>query len=552
MRALLFVLIASSLSACGSSDGEPAPRGSAVLSDEATTDTPDPEPVSELEERRARVLGSDIPIEIVTAYDDRVKDAIVHRIQRALREEVAELVPMDDPDARGSASGRCRAMLRLPQVVSYACHLDLTFGEHPGEVVSEPFVWRVSGASLREASADDLLLPGVSYEAIARAYDIDEHASVVPGADGLVFQHPVEGTLMTVPYADLGRLMNPSSILAEIPHALDSRELETRLWEDARPPETVSVLADALPLAHAALRAGRIGSANLRPADGGASLGTSSRFSPVIDAADPAPIAARFGTTVVEQPWTWPQARVRFVALHRPTRLRARAEGQPFGPMLPRRTVVAAISADLTEGRSRSEGFGEWAFAVASMELSGWLPAAVLSRDVDVALGNVDALVETLPEDVRAHALSHAAVIAVEPFVVVVAEERPGETVLGAFEQNGALRLVTRHRGTFPDVRLTYAEAARETPLLVVGWPRPGDETSAEWEVHALPAALPETPAAPLLTLTLPSSAAHARDRATISTAVTRRRVFHPIVVRGPRREQTLYTWDGGTLVAAP
>jgi hypothetical protein len=56
--------------------------------------------------------------------------------------------------------------------------------------------------------------------------------------------------------------------------------------------------------------------------------------------------------------------------------------------------------------------------------------------------------------------------------------------------------------------------------------------------------------AAPAFTLTLASPAAPRRERTTVTTALRRRSTFYPFVVRGPGRTETLYTWNGTTLVA--
>ena len=56
----------------------------------------------------------------------------------------------------------------------------------------------------------------------------------------------------------------------------------------------------------------------------------------------------------------------------------------------------------------------------------------------------------------------------------------------------------------------------------------------------------------PAFSITLALPTASRRERVTVTTALRRQNTFYPFVVRGPGRTETLYTWNGTTLVASP
>jgi hypothetical protein len=174
------------------------------------------------------------------------------------------------------------------------------------------------------------------------------------------------------------------------------------------------------------------------------------------------------------------------------------------------------------------------------------------------AAPSVNAFLAGLPDAERASAQSQAIALVMErdpggDAVVVYAPSAAG-SIVGVVPGHGpheapALRAWLRHEGTLVDARSIQAEGSGLERLLLVAWLLPSDPTHHLWEAYAMPTQ-GTFAAAPAFTLTLASPAAPRRERTTVTTALRRRSTFYPFVVRGPGRTETLYTWNGTTLVA--
>jgi hypothetical protein len=482
----------------------------------------------------------------VIAYPPAVQEAILHQLRAALRESLDGFeTASGDPEYPNSFFGSCNATIALADLVSYACAIDLSIGRGGGDAVQLTRTWEVVGETLRELETDDLLVAGVNLEAMTERYDADPNGPMAITPTGIAFVD-FQGETSEVPYAELGTLINRSSILSRVPGALDHASEHTELAEWAAPPETIGVLAEGHPLPIAALLGARAGSTWLFPAQTGAALDVVALAMPDADAAR----ATRLGGTTTTIPWSTP-ARLGSATLRRATALHVGPHGRPTGATLAAGSVVVMVLGDLAAGASRTGG-GQWALVVASETVAGWVPSGALGASATGAIERIEAFVTALrDEQLRTAARPNVHAIRVQNDLVVIAETSPGTTRLGYFMSidtpTSPPRLTLTHAGTLVDVRRLSTDAGGRTPLLLVAWQLP-DATTLLWEAYAMPVGGTEA-VAPVLQTTLPLPSAPPRERVTLATSITRHGTFHPLVVRGPGRTETLYTWTNGALV---
>jgi hypothetical protein len=484
-------------------------------------------------------------------YSEPARGAILRQLRAAMREHLADFTEdSGDPDNPNSFDASCDAVLALADTASYACIAIITEGRGMMDTKASTHTFEIAGDVVRELETDDLLIEGVDYGELVANYEILPEGAQVLTPTGIGFID-YEGEIDVVPYADLGALLNPRSAAFRIPGVAQVAAITTPLAAEAGPPESVNVFSAARPLPIAALLAAQAGTTWLF-ASGAPLDATSSALVEASELASPVPNAIR-DLPRIERPWSTP-ARLHLATLHRATALRPAPRRPAAGPVLPADTVLFAVLGELAAGPSRTGG-GQWTFVVVSESLSGWLPSALVDEMSSVSPTScMRGLVDALPESERAAARAAVRVIDRGGAGIAVAE-LPTGTVVGYFPRPsyGApapLRALVRHAGTLVDARSMGTAAYAATELLALGWSMPGDPEHTVWEVHAVPASGTDA-GAPIFTTTLTPSTAPERARQTVVTALTRRRTYYPLVVRGPGRAELLYTWNGTTLTPA-
>ncbi len=486
----------------------------------------------------------------VVAYAPNVQEAILRALRsktRAALDETGFELASDDWRYPNTFSGACRVAIALPDLVSYYCQGYTSVGRGGGEDLGFATTWDVtSNGALREVETDDLLVAGTDYDGVAEPYEADPYGEIVITPVGLGFVG--EQGVTAVPYAALGTLIRRDSVLARVPGALDHANEQTALAHACEPPDEIDVVAEARPFAAAVLLGARTtaGWMFASPAGG------------LVDPAGLATVslsesaATRLGLTRTTIPWNRP-ARLGSATLRRATALRTGPHGRPAGAVLPAGTAVVSVIGEVAGGASRNGG-GQWTLVVASESRAGWVPSGLLDDGSSLALPRIDWFLASLPEGERAAARATAMAIQRGLLVLVAAESPPGSTTIDdglttAASHTAAPSFRLTHEGTIADVRRTSPEAQRSATLLLVAWQLSSAPTTLQWEVYAEGSATAETPVA---RFTTPLPSVPARERVTVTTAITRHGTFYPVVVRGPGRAETLYTWDGSALVAPP
>lgn len=571
--------LACALAACGSGEPPPGPEAPAVTpttEPPPTSAAPEPPPPTsegpaapaEADERPAEptlapggvytmtqgsieMMHNSVAMNVV-GYPPNVQEAVLTALRGALREALGDFDPdSGDPEYPNTFYGDCNATLVLADLVAYACHLDMSIGRGGGDFANFTATWEITPAgTVRALETDDLLVEGTDLDAVADTADGDPNGPMTVTPTGIGFLDQ-DGDLAVVPYESLGTLMHRESILSRVPGALDHAGDETPLAQQAAPPESIRLLSEPRPLPAAAMVLARSSETWLFAAQPGTPLDVAT---PVSVPATPDVLrVVGASTAAAEVAWSTP-ARVGSATLRRATQLHARPHGPPTGPSFPAGTVVATVLGDLGPGPSRT-GAGQWALVVLSDATSGWVPSALLGAEASLAYARVDAFLATLAPDVRAAVAPRVLAVALGTGLVVHAETTPGTTTLGYFAPSvrgeaGSPTLVLAHAGAIADLRRLTTTAAGTEALLLVTWQVPGG-TSLAAEVYAMPTS-GTTPAAPIVTFSLPLPSAPPRERVTVTTGITRHGTYHPLVVRGPGRTEVAYTWSGTTLVAPP
>lgn len=371
---------------------------------------------------------------------------------------------------------------------------------------------------------------------------------MAPTGDGVVFVRE-DGETEEIEYADLGALLNTHSVLSRLPPAMAAAGERTALFLAARPPVSIRVVTPAQPFAQAVLSASKLGARWLFAEQGSAPIDVATPL--VFDA--PTRMPAAMETS--ERPWTTP-ARLMALQIKRPVQLRSRPRGRGEGMTLLANTRVYGVLGELSAGSSRTGG-GQWTFVVAGEERVGWLPSGTVQRATRSVASSMDAFVAGLPEAERARARTDGVIIAVEEGGGRVGGIGyiPGneDSLIGYLPPvygttTPTLRAWLQHEGVLADVRSVQPQGYGTDPLLLVAWLLPRDPTHHLWEAYAMPTTGTRA-LTPTFTITLALPSASQRQRARVTTALRRRNQFYPFVVRGPGRLETLYTWNGTTLV---
>lgn len=583
MKRSLASVLALSLVACGGREEAPATITPVVETPTPTltptpnvTPTPTEVPTSnenevelleELEHERAQFTMMHVDV----GYD---RVAYAEPLQHAIEQQVRAIVTShrdffdnfnpsygdsgNDPDA---LEMRCDVTLATAELVAYACLASAMTGRGESFFESSARAWEVVGETLREVELDDLLIAGTQFDQLSDSDQLTQDSPVAPSGAGLVFLRE-DGETEEIAYADLGALLNVHSMLSRIPEAVDASTERTELFEEARPPTSVQVLSPAQPFARAVLSASTLGTRWFFAEQGSAPIDVATPL--VFDTS--AAAAPAEGMTMSERAWSTP-ARFMMFRLKRPAQLRAGPRRPASGVMLPANTRLYGVLGELSAGPSRTGG-GQWTLVVASEGLVGWLPSGSLQR-VNATLNtgvtasaqpSVEAFLAALPEAERTAAQSQALGLVMErdaagEAVVVYAPTATG-SIVGVVPGHGprevpALRAWLRHEGTLADARVVQPLGYGNDQLLLLAWLLPSDPTHHLWEAYTMPTdgLLAHEPAFSI-TLALPT--ASRRERVTVTTALRRQSSFYPFVVRGPGRTETLYTWNGTTLVAPP
>lgn len=482
-------------------------------------------------------------------YPPAVQGAILRQLRATIRDLLDGFVPRPetDEDMGSFYDAACDANLALPEMVAYTCVRTITEGRGEMEIVSATKLYAVTADNVRELEADDFLIPGTDLDELAARYDIDPSGPMTLTATGIGFVAQ-DGEMATVPYVDLGALIDPRSAAARVPGVAAIAAVTTQLALDAGPPASIAVLTPARPLPAAAIFAASQRASWIFADVRGTAIAAATPM--VIAASTPIPD----GATSVDRPWDTP-LRVRRAHLHRSASLRPGRRGAGEGPPLPAGTVLYAVLGDTAAGPSRTGG-GQWTFVAVSETRSGWLPSALV-RDTDteaaLAAPSIAAFVAALPEADRAPVRASCAAIESGLGYVTFAE-RASSTLVGVvptpeYRAAPTARFVLDHPGRLLDGRLAGVRGAMDREALVLlTWPIEGDELHGRLEIYALPAS-GTAPGAPILTLTLASTSAPERERQSIAIGVTRHGHYAPLTVRGPGRAEARYVWNGTTLV---
>jgi hypothetical protein len=543
----------------------PTPTPSVTPTNEPTATNENEEALLEELEREA----AQFTMMHVTVNYDRV--AYAEPVQHAIEQQVRAVVTShrdffdsfsptigdsgNDPDALDM---RCDVTLATNELVAYACVASALSGRGESFWESSAHAWEVVGETVREVELDDLLIAGTQFDLLSDSSQLTDDSPVAPGGLGLVFLRE-DGETEEIAYADLGALLNVHSMLSRIPEAVGSSTERTELFEAAKPPSAVQVLSPAQPFARAVLSASTLGTRWFFPEQGSAPLDIAT---PLVF--DTSAAAAPEGMAASERQWSTP-ARFMMFRLKRPAQLRPAPRRPPGGVMLPANTRLYGVLGELSAGPSRTGG-GQWTLVVASEGLVGWLPSGTLQRvntsqtntpsESASATSSVRAFVAGLPEAERTRVGGNAVGVMVEESpstfgVVAYAADAEGSVVGYVPAAGPALRVWLQHEGTLADVRVVQPMGYGNDHLLLVAWLLPSDPMHHLWEAYAMPTdgVLAHGPAFSI-TLALPT--ASRRERVTVTTALRRQNTFYPFVVRGPGRTETLYTWNGTTLVASP
>jgi len=565
-RSLASAAFGLSLLACGG-EGEGAPVSIMPLVETPVVETPTPtvtpttptlpttnenegDSIEELDHEPAQleVMHKTMTYGRV-AYAAPVQQAIETQLRAVMRQRM-EYFDTDsgDPENPNTFDMRCDVTLATAEFVGYMCVAETMGGRGESTLEGSSHGWEVVGETVRELQLDDLLIAGVQGEMLGEGQNLAD-SPMAPTAFGIKFMHE-DGETEEIAYAELGALINVHSVLRRIRPAMAVATDETSLFLQARPPALIRVFTPAQPFARAVLQASALGARWLFAEQGSAPIDVGTPV--VFDAREPA------GRATAERSWTTP-ARLMMLRLKRPAQLRPAPRGRGAGVTLLASTRVYAVLGELSAGASRTGG-GQWTLVVASEGLVGWLPSGLLQRvpqsNPESVMRSVDAFVAGLPEAERVRVRADAVAVTVEQtsygFGVIGYATGSEGSVLGyvpsANSRQPALRAWLQHEGVLADVRVVPQTSSGTGPLLLVAWLLPSDPTHHQWEAYAMPTdgVLAQ---APVFTLTLPLPTAARRERVTVTTALLRRNQFYPFVVRGPGRLETLYTWNGTTLV---
>jgi hypothetical protein len=475
-------------------------------------------------------------------------------IQRAIESELRSIMRASmaahDRHDYFDFSLHCRATLATTTLVVYLCAADAA---HPALEYRDMGVqrwwsthaWEV-GAQLHPLSLDDLLLPNTEWDGRV----------MTPTATGVIFNANEAGLsidyLAERDFDQLGPLLNMRSMLQRIPNAVRASETATPTREEIR------VSATPLPFARAVLDATTLGSRWLFAPD--------NTTAALVMQVAPSPESAPCPPT--------PPLHVESLVLTRPAVLRAdptRLGALATGATLPANTFVRGVVGTFRAGLS-SIAPGQSVLVVASEGLVGWLPADAL-RQSSSAGRAVQSFLGALPVEVRPDV--HASLLGIIDVVgeghgsvgyVVYGphpQDSPGGSVVGFVRPpadsgpgsaphddaqpqprfSGSLL----HAGTLVDARLVSLREGNA--LMLLAWSLPEDATHHQWEAYRMANGNLTHESVFTLTLGLPDGSD--AERVIVVTELERRHVYYPFVVRGPGRSETLYTWNGTTLVAA-
>jgi len=483
------------------------------------------------------------------AYSVAVQGALLRQLRATMRDLLDGFVPTAESDDEWGSyyDASCVANLALPEMVAYTCVRTITEGRGLMETVVATKLFAIAGDNVRALDTDDFLIPGTDFDELAERYGADADGPMTLTYSGVGFVD-AEGEVREIPYVDLGALIDPTSAAGRVPGVTAIAAVTTQLALDAAPPASIAVLTLARPLPSAALFAANQGLYWIFSDVRGASVA----------AATPMVIAATgtlsAGTTTVDRAWSTP-LRVLRTHLHRAAQLRPAPRRPAEGPMLPGGTVLYAVLGETGAGASRTGG-GQWTLVAVSETRMGWLPSALV-RDSEGPLPgpSVEAFLASLPEAERAAVRPTCSAIEYDRGYVLTGQ-RGGNTVIGLVPNPGyrevpATRLLLTHPGTLLAAQVAGAQTAVDTrSLAILTWAIEGDDAHVRVEVFAAPESGLDA-GAPVLTLTLASSSAAARERQSVAVGVTRHGHYTPLVVRGPGRAETLYARNGTTLAVA-
>lgn len=483
------------------------------------------------------------------AYSVAVQGALLRQLRATMRDLLDGFVPTAESDDEWGSyyDGSCVVNLALPEMVAYTCARTITEGRGEMETVVATKLFAIAGDSVRALDTDDFLIPGANFDELAERYEANADGPMTLTYNGVGFVDD-EGAVTEIPYVDLGALIDPTSAAGRVPGVAAIAAVTTQLAIDAAPPASIAVLTPARPLPSAAQFAANQGLYWIFADVRGASVVAATPM--VIAAAETLPA----GTPTVDRAWSTP-LRVLRTHLHRAAQLRPAPRRPAEGPMLPGGTVLYAVLGETGAGPSRTGG-GQWTLVAVSETRIGWLPSALVRDSAGPLPGpSVEAFVGALPEAERAAVRATCSAIEYERGHVLVAE-RGAQTFIGlvphpAYGATSATRMLLTHPGRLLAAQVAGARTAiDDRSLVILTWAIEGDDAHVRAEIFATPASgLDPGPA--VLTLTLASPSAPARARQSVAASVTRRGRYTPVVVRGPGRAETRYTWSGTALVAA-
>lgn len=471
------------------------------------------------------------------AYSVAIQRAIESELRNILR---ASMAAHERPGVFFDFSLQCRATLATTTLVVYLCASEaaspaMAARDMGPERLWSAHAWEV-GATLRPVSLDDLLLPGGERDGML----------VAPTQTGVIFANRAASQPeREQPFEELAAVLNMQSILGRIPRAVQAsmRARETR--------PRVRVTATPLPFARAVIEATARGSRWLFAPEGVSSIDATTEL--VMELAPALGGASQESAPSRERQELTAQLHVESLVLTRPTQLRALPDGAPGGVMLPTHTFVRGVVGTFSAALSSVEP-GQYVLVVASEGLVGWLPAEAV-RHVPTAGHVIQTFIEALPTEGRPGIFGVIEVVG-EGFLSA------GHIVYGAHAGGSVVGLVRapdelghadarfsgslHHPGMLVDARLVSLRDGNS--LMLLAWLLPGDATHHHWEAHRLTENSLAQESLFSITLGLPEGPPE--ERVLVATELERRRVYYPFVVRGPGRSETLYTWNGTTLVA--